>query len=50
MKNKFNYDKCIKPEKQMFHDICIHRGLINPKCRIDNKKCVAYTGKLYIKS
>jgi len=46
MKNKFDYTRCKKPEKDLFYDVCVHRGLLNGKCLLDSKQCLAYTGKL----
>jgi hypothetical protein len=46
MKPKFNWSKCDRPIKEMFHGICLQKCCFNVKCSYDNKKCKAYIGKL----
>lgn len=48
MSKNFDYNKCTKQEKKMFHGVCQHRCFISNKCLIekDDKKCVAYIGGL----
>ena len=43
--NKFDYTKCDKPQKKIFHGICTERCMMKNDCS-DGTKCSAYTGKI----